>query len=133
MDWNDVVPHLTGLAHIATTGPDGPAVAVVSPMVEDDHLWIQTHASSRKARNLAVSDGIALMWQAGSEAYLWGSAVVVDDVATKERLWSQWPYDASGFFGTADNSAVVLLRVTPARATVLSRGENGPERTRWAS
>lgn len=133
MDWNDVTPHLTGLAHIATVGADGvPAVAVVSPLVEDEQLWISTFRWSQKARNLAHRDEIAMMWQAGSEAYVWGSVAIVEEAATKARLWSQWPYDASGFFGTPDNPAVVLLQVTPSRATVLSHGASGPERSRWS-
>jgi general stress protein 26 len=131
MDWNDVTPHLTGLAHIATTGPDGPAVAVVAPMVEGDVVWVQTRRSSHKARNLVVDPQIAMMWQSGSETYLWGTVEVVDDVPTKERLWSLWPYEAAGFFGSPERPDVVLLRVDPTRATVMAAGPDGPSRLLW--
>ena len=62
MEWNDIAPHLVGLAHIATSTPDGqPAVAVVSPLVEGDHIWVSTHRTSAKAKNLVVNPHIALM------------------------------------------------------------------------
>jgi len=132
VEWNDVVPHLTGLAHVATTDADGhPAVAVVSPIVEDGTIWFQTRASSQKARNLVADRGIALMWQPGGEVYVWGEADVIADAAVKARLWPTWNYDAVSFFGAPDDPGVVVVRVTPTRATVLTGGEPGPQRQRW--
>ncbi|MBX7067787.1 MAG: pyridoxamine 5'-phosphate oxidase family protein [Microthrixaceae bacterium] len=133
MDWiDDVVPHLTGLAHLATVGPDGrPAVAVVSCLADTDGVWAQTRRDSSKARNIAVHPPVALMWEGSAEVYVWGNAVLVDDVSTKQRRWSEWSYDASAFFGRADDSGVVLIHVRPERATLLAAGEAGPERRTW--
>ena len=134
IDWPDLVGQLTGLAHIATADAEGtPAVAIVSAIVEDDHLWFQTRSGSRKARNLVANDRIAMMWQPGSEVYLWGVAEVSNDIATKQRLWSQWPYDAAGFFGEPEREDVVLVRVAPRRASMMAMGTDGPERLVWES
>lgn len=130
MDWNDVTPHLTGLAHIATTGPDGPAVAVVTPMLEGDVVWVRNATQLTQGPEPRGQPRIAMMWQSGSEAYLWGTVEVVDDVPTKERLWSLWPYEAAGFFGSPERPDVVLLRVDPT-TTVMAAGPDGPSRLLW--
>ena len=72
-----------------------------------------------------------MMWQSGSEAYLWGSVEVVDDVPTKERLWQSWPYEAAGFFGSPERPDVVLLRIEPTRSSVMAAGPDGPSRLMW--
>jgi general stress protein 26 len=132
MDWNDVVPHLTGLAHLATADGDGaPAVAIVSPLIDDGVLWVSAFTSSRKVRNVAANGRVALMWESGSEVYLWGTATVVDDVTIKERLWTQWHYDASAFFGEAGNPGVALVRIVPERASLMVAGDAGPRRATW--
>jgi len=130
--WAEVLGHLTGLAHLATADPSGrPAVAIVSCVADDDVLWAQTRRSSRKAANLAANPEAALMWQAGSEAYVWTRGEVSDDVATKQALWSRWAYDASSFFGSPDDPGVVLLRFTPVRASVMTAVDGAPARLVW--
>jgi general stress protein 26 len=132
VDWIDVVPHLTGLTHIATSDAAGhPAVAIVSALVVDDDVWFQARRTSTKVRNLLENPSIALMWQPAGEAYVWGDATVIDDVDVKRRWWPDWHYDAAEFFGSPDDPGVVVVRVTPARATVLVGGDSGPERLRW--
>lgn len=132
MQWSDVVPHLTGLAHLATTDSRAhPGIAVVSPLVDGDAVWFQTRAGSRKARNVAEVPHVALIWQGNGEAYLWGDAVVVTDVAEKRRRWTEWNYDAASFFGDPADDGVVLVRIAPSRATVLAAGDAGPVRSTW--
>lgn len=132
--WSDVVPHLTGLAHLATSDPDGrPAVGLVSPLIADGVVWAQTRRSSRKATNVAANPEVALMWEADGEIYVWGVAELIDDVDTKREWWPTWHYDAASFFGDPADPGVVLLRITPARATLLVAGEAGPVRRVWSA
>jgi general stress protein 26 len=135
MEWSDVAPHLTGIAQLATVRPDGSAhVAVVSPSVDGEVLWIGVERSSATARNVAANPTAALVWTPGAEAYVWADVEVVDDVDTKRRLWDgAWGYDPAGFFGTPDNPQYLLLRLVPRRATVLTATDEGLQRLRWTA
>lgn len=132
LSWADVAAQLTGLAHVATASADGaPHVAVVAPVLEGDRLWIFTLRSSKKARNLAANPRISMMWRPGSEIYLTADAELVDGADDKARLWARpdLPFDPAGFFGSPDNPAFVLVRVTPRRAVVM--GPSG--RSVWSA
>jgi len=135
MEWSDVATHLTGLANLATATPDGdPHVAVVMPVVDGDTIWIFTRASSAKARRIATNGRVALMWRPGAEAYVHGTASLVHDLATKQRLWSlpDLPFDPAGFFGSADHPDHVLIEVRPDRALVMLHDGQGLRRLTWA-
>jgi general stress protein 26 len=73
------------------------------------------------------------MWRPGAEAYVYGTAAIVSDVAEKQRLWARTdlPFDPSGFFGSADNPDHVLVKVSPTRATVMADNGNGISRHSW--
>jgi general stress protein 26 len=131
--WSDVAEHLTGLAHAATASSDGtPHVSVVAAVVDGDVIWIATNRSSGKATNLRTNPKIALVFQPGSESYVSGTVEIVDDPDEKRGRWSGFfPYDAHSFFGPPDNDGVVLLKVHPTSATVMTQGESGLERHRW--
>ncbi len=131
--WEDVAPHLTGLANAATASSDGtPHVSVVAAVVDGDSIWITTRRSSGKAVNLAENPRIALVFRPGSEAYVSGTVEIVDDADEKRRRWSGFfPYDATAFFGAPDNDGVVLLKVRPTAATVMTQDESGLHRRRW--
>ena len=132
--WDDVVPHLVGLARLATANAAGdPAVAIVSAVIEDGVVWAMARRTSTKARNVAVRPAVALMWDGDGEAYVWGDATVVDGVDEKVARWSSWHYDAGAFFGAPEDDDVVMLRVRPRRATVLAAGPDGPVRKRWVN
>lgn len=134
MDWPDVAAHLTGLAGLATASPDGvPHVATVAPVVDGEVLWIFTRASSGKARRIAANGHVALTWRPAAEAYVYGEATLVADLDEKRRLWARpdLPFDPAGFFGSVDHPDHVLVRITPARAIVMTHGENGPLRLTW--
>lgn len=135
MTWNELTRSLTGLASLATVTSDGgPHVAVVSPVVVDDAIWIGTNRSSQKAANVLANPAVALVWTSEAEAYVWGSAEMLDDVDLKRSMWDgTWPYDPAVFFSTPDDPDYVLVRVTPERAMVMRFGEHGPERTRWSA
>jgi general stress protein 26 len=133
LEWDDVATHRTGIAHAATASSDGtPHVSVVAAVVEDDVIWITTRRSSGKAKNLAEIPLIALVFRPGSEAYVNGTVEIVDDADEKRRRWSGFfPYDAASFFGPPESDSVVLLKVRPTSATVLTQDESGLHRRRW--
>jgi len=136
MNWNDVIPHLNGLLHVATADSGGaPHISKVAAAVDGATIWIATMRTSGKARNVAANPRVALMWDSGSEAYVWGDAELVDDIEEKRRIWDSGllPYDPAMFFGTVDNPLLVLLRVTPTRATVLTMGPDGGTRGTWSA
>ena len=134
MQWSDVVPHLSGLAHLATSTADGdPHVAVVMPVIDGESLWIFTRVDSGKARRVGDNGRVALMWRPGAEAYVYGTAELVTDLETKRALWSRTdlPFDPAGFFGTVDAPDHVLIRVTPTRAVVMVHDGTGLRRLSW--
>ena len=102
LTWPDIVPQLHGTASLATVTPGGrPHVAIVTPAVVDDVLWINSFRSARKAANLAANPSVALVWSTEAEVYVWGDAELVDDLDTKRSMWEgTWAYDPATFFGT---------------------------------
>lgn len=139
MTWDELVTLISGAgpAHLATADPNGaPHVAVAGVGVEGDVLWFATRRTSGKAQNLATNPRVALVWQGNAaETYLWGDAEVLDDDATRERIWTSGilPYDPAQFFGAWDNPLLVLVRVSPTRATAMVAGAGGLERRRWSA
>lgn len=134
MEWSELVPHLTGIASLATATPDGdPHVSVVMPYLERDTVWIFTRASSGKARRIARNGRVALVWRPQAEAYVHGDAALVDDPDQKRRLWAKddLPFQPAMFFGTVDDPDHVLIRVTPVRATLMVGDSNGIRQLRW--
>jgi general stress protein 26 len=133
LEWDEVATHLTGIAHAATASREGtPHVSVVAAVVDGDAIWIATNRGSGKATNVRANPKIALVFRPGSESYVSGSVEIVDDADEKRRRWSGFfPFDATAFFGEPDNDGVVLLKVHPTSATVMTQGESGLERHRW--
>jgi general stress protein 26 len=133
LEWDGVAAQLTGMAHAATAARDGtPHVSVVAAVVDGDSIWITTRRSSGKAVNLAENPRIALVFRPGSESYVSGTVEIVDDVDEKRRRWSGFfPYDATAFFGSPENEGVVLLKVRPTSAIVMTQDATGLHRHRW--
>ena len=72
------------------------------------------------------------MFRPGSESYVSGTVEIVDDVDEKRRRWSGFfPYDATAFFGPPENDSVVLLKVRPTSAIVMTQDASGLHRQRW--
>jgi general stress protein 26 len=136
MEWSAIVPHLTGHAHIATVGPDGgPHVAKVAPAVEGEVVWIAMNADSTTVRNLRASPQLAVMFEPEAELYVYGTVDLVADHATKRRIADAglFPFSVEGFFGPPEHDSWVLVRLAPARATLISQGETGLRRDTWRS
>jgi general stress protein 26 len=132
-EWSEVASHLTGIAHAATASSDGtPHVSVVAAVVEGDVIWIATNRSSGKATNLRANPRIALVFRPGSESYVSGTVEIIEDADEKRRRWSGFfPYDAAAFFGPPEDDSVVLLKVQPTSAIVMTQGGSGLHRHRW--
>lgn len=141
MDLDDVKARgaqLSPWAHMATVGADGnPDVVPVHPCWEDDVLWVMTGAGSVKARNIAFNPNVALHWQVtekGDGLEVWGTAVLHQDLAVKQRLWhGVFDYDLNAFApGGPDNSPEIgFVAITPERALWLGAyGMAGSERWR---
>ena len=133
LEWDEVATYLTGMAHAATASRTGtPHVSVVAAVVDGDSIWITTRRTSGKAANLAENPLIALVFRPGSESYVSGTVEIVDDVDEKRRRWAGFfPYDATSFFGPPENDGVVLLKVSPTSAIVMTQDESGLQRGRW--
>jgi general stress protein 26 len=134
LEWSEVAEHLTGFAHVATVRPDGvPHVSKVAPALEGDVLWIATRASSRKARNVAAGSRVAVMFEPQAEVYVDADAELVDDAATKQRIWMSglFPFPLDSFFGSVDNPDFVLVRLRPRSAIVMRHGVDGIGRDTW--
>lgn len=127
--WEQIVEGLDRIAQVATVSADGePHVARVAPVREGTMLWIFTRASSAKARNVAASGRMALLWASGAEVYVWGRAELIDDPVDKARLWARHDlaFDPAGFFGSVDDPDFVLVRVEAERALRMTAA--GPAR-----
>lgn len=127
---------LSPWAHLATVGADGePDVTPVHPCWEGDVLWTMCGTGSVKARNVTVNPRVALHWQVtelGDGVEVWGTARILDDLATKRRLWEDvFDYDLNAFSpGGPDNSpTTAFMAIQPTRALILRRyGMAGAER-----
>lgn len=127
---------LSPWAHLATVRSDGePDVTPVHPCWEGDTLAVMVGTTSVKARNVAANPRVALHWQVsaiGDGVELWGTAVVLDDLETKRRLWNGvFDYDLNQFApgGANDSSGTGFMMITPTRALVLRQyGMGGLDR-----
>ncbi len=134
MEWSRLAQHLTGYAHIATVSPDGrPHVAKVAPAVEGEVVWMAMNADSTTVRNLRAHPELAVMFEPEAEVYLYGTVELFADNATKRRIADAglFPFSVEGFFGSPEQDSWVLLRLAPARATLISQGDTGLRRDTW--
>ena len=136
ISYADVVPHLSGMAHLATATSSGmPHASKVWPLVDGEVLWVFTRASSGKVRRIAENPAVALMFEAQSESYLYGTAELVNDANVKEQLWARTdlPFNPAMFFGSADNPDHILVRITPQRAIVTTHDDRGFQQHQWSA
>ena len=136
ISYANLVPHLSGMAHLATSSADGvPHISKVWPVTDGEVLWIFTRQSSGKVRRLAQNPSVAIMFEANSESYLYGTTTLVNDQAEKQRLWARTdlPFNPAMFFGAADHPDHVLVKVTPLRAIVTTHDANGFVQRTWTA
>lgn len=139
LTWHDVLERVngTGPANLATCSPAAdPHVSIAFAVRIGDDIIFTMRTSSAKAANLRANPRLSMMWQGnGAETYLWGRAVIEDDLATKTEVWTggHIPFDLSHFYGSFDSPGWCVVRVVPARAVVMAQTENGLERHTWSA
>ncbi len=112
---------------MATAGSDGrPHVAFIAPAFVDGHIWLATHHSSRKFRNLAANPQVAFHWPVGAEAQVFvrGTVELFTSAEDRHRLWdaNMMPYDMHQFFSGPDDPNLVFVEVTPTSASLQRMG-----------
>lgn len=138
MRWDDVAALIDGCGpgHLSTSSVAGePHVSIVFAARDGATLWFAARTRSGKVANLRRNPLAALMWQGnGAETYLWGTARLIDDAATKQRVWTSglFPYDMAGFFTSADSPDWLLVEVTPNKAVAMVQTDHGLERRTWS-
>jgi len=106
------------IAVFTTTSPDGKLISRPMAMQEvefDGDLWFFAARNSRKVAHVTADPQVNVA-TAGSDSWvsLTGHAVVVDDLAKKQKLWNAAV--AAWFPDGPDDAGIVLLRVDAASA-----------------
>jgi general stress protein 26 len=105
---------------LATVAEGEPRVRLVHPTWEKDILWLATDPGSPKARQLRADPRVEVQYQVAPPDFVHirvrGTAEVVDDPQTRERVWNLLDYDLSDFWprGPSDPS-YVPVRIVPDR------------------
>jgi general stress protein 26 len=105
-------------AVFTTTAPDGTLMSRPMSMQEvefDGDLWFFASRSSRKVAQITANPQVNVA-TSGSSSWvsLTGHAVVIDDLARKQKLWN--PVVSAWFPEGPEDPDVVLLRVDAASA-----------------
>ena len=105
---------------LATVEGDQPRVRMVHPTWEGDILWIATGPGTPKARQIQNNPCVDIQFQVAPEDFthllVRGDAEVLQDEATKRRIWDVMDYDLSQFWPEGPTSPeYCLLRVVPTR------------------
>jgi general stress protein 26 len=100
---------------------DGEArVRMVHPTWEGDTLWIATGPTSAKAKEIQANNSVDIQFQVAPEDFVHllvrGTAEILSDQPTKERIWEVMDYDLAQFWPGGPTSAdYCVVKVTPVR------------------
>jgi general stress protein 26 len=105
---------------LATVAGDQPRVRMVHPTFEGDTLWIATGPETAKAREIAANSAVDLQYQVAPDNFVHllirGTATVLTDQATKERIWDVMDYDLNQFWpGGPGSDGYCVIKVQPSR------------------
>ena len=123
-------------AYLATVRRDGsPHVVPVHPCWDGDTLAVYTGTGSQKVANIRHEPRVALHYTVAPDTgfdhlLIEGKATVLDDLASKQRLWKGvFDYDLDAFDPRGPESPdACFLAITPAKAVVLrNMGQGGRE------
>ena len=92
-------------AYLATCDCNQPRVRAVSPIVEDDmSIWVSTHSTSRKVKQIKQNPKVCLAFvqppyaARGERAVIiQGEAEIIQSVEEKKRFWRLWSPVYPGF------------------------------------
>lgn len=116
-----------------------PRTRIVHPVWEGAVGWVTTRRRSPKVGQLAANPALSLAYigEPFQPFYVECEAMLIDDVATKQRIWALCKaipeplgFDPALVWGAADDPANVLLRLTPRRIE-LNRFSESSETIIW--
>ena len=105
---------------LATVADNEARVRMVHPTWEGDILWIATGPKSAKAREIQKNGAIDIQFQVAPEDFthllVRGTASVLTDQATKDRIWDVMDYDLAQFWPAGPASPeYCVIKVQPTR------------------
>lgn len=105
---------------LATVDGNEPRVRMVHPTWEGDVLWVATGPTTPKATQIQANGAVDVQFQVAPDDFVHllvrGTAEVLTDPATKERVWDVMDYDLSQFWPDGSGSdAYCLLKISPDR------------------
>lgn len=108
-------------AYLDTSDGDQARVCPVSPIVEDDmSLWITTHSTSRKVKQIRQNPRICLAFveqpDGDKAATVVGEAEIITDADEKRRVWKLATFDLFERFPNGpDSDHLCLLKIVIKR------------------
>jgi general stress protein 26 len=105
---------------LATVDGTEPRVRMVHPTWEGDTLWIATGPETAKARQIQNNAAVDIQFQVAPDNFshllVRGTATVLTDQPSKERIWDVMDYDLAQFWpGGATDPGFCVVRVEPSR------------------
>ena len=105
---------------LATVDGSEPRVRMVHPTWEGDVLWIATGPETAKARQIQNNAAVDIQFQVAPDDFVHlmvrGTATVLDDQPSKDRIWDVMDYDLAQFWpGGASDPGYCVIRVEPSR------------------
>lgn len=105
---------------LATVADNEARVRMVHPTWEGDILWIATGPETPKAREIQKNSSVDIQFQVAPDDFVHllvrGTATIVTDQTTKERIWDVMDYDLAQFWpGGAASPEYCVIKVQPSR------------------
>ena len=105
---------------LATVIDNEARVRMVHPTWEGDILWIATGPNTAKAREIRENSAVDIQFQVAPEDFVHllvrGSATVLTDQETKDRIWQVMDYDLAQFWPDGPKSQeYCVVKVEPTR------------------
>ena len=105
---------------LATVANNEARVRMVHPTWEGDVLWIATGPNTAKAREIQENSTVDIQFQVAPDDFVHllvrGSATVLTDQETKNRIWEIMDYDLAQFWpGGPTSPDYCVVKVEPTR------------------
>ena len=105
---------------LATVSGNEARVRMVHPTWEGDVLWIATGPETAKAREIRENSSVDIQFQVAPDDFVHllvrGTATVLTDQETKDRIWNVMDYDLAQFWPDGPRSSeYCVLKIEPAR------------------
>ncbi len=105
---------------LATIKNNAPRVRMVHPTWEGKTLWIATGVQTAKAKEIQKNGAVDIQFQVAPDDFVHlmvrGTAEVLVDSVTKNRVWEVLDYDLTQFWPDGpENESYCLIKVEPSR------------------